>query len=232
MSSPAHKLEVRDLACIRGDRRLFDGVSFTLEPGALLFLGGANGAGKTSLLRLLCGLSPAESGDIRWNGKPIGEQAGAFRGELCYLGHQNALQEALTVEENLRFLAALGGCTPPQGAIPRALARLGLHRCERRFVRQLSQGQKRRVALARLLLTAATLWVLDEPFVALDTAAVKLVAGLLEEHLARGGMAIYTSHQPVEIAARSSRSLQLAARVATPRLAARAAASLTAEAAL
>jgi heme exporter protein A len=206
-----NQLHVLDLGCVRGERRLFSGLSFRLDPGGLLYLAGANGAGKTSLLRLLCGLSPPAAGQIRWNGSSIGEQPQAFSRALCYLGHQNALQEALTVGENLRFLAALAGHGVAHGAIAHALVRLGLRGSEARLVRHLSQGQKRRVALARLLLTPAMLWVLDEPFVALDPAAVQSLAELMAAHLARGGMAIYTSHQKVDIAAANSQVLELAA---------------------
>ncbi|MBI5278149.1 MAG: cytochrome c biogenesis heme-transporting ATPase CcmA [Burkholderiales bacterium] len=202
-------MEASRLACVRGERRLFDQVSFRLDSGGLLYLAGANGAGKTSMIRLLCGLAPPADGEIRWNGQPVDAVLPAFRSELCYLGHNNALQEALTVGENLRFLASLAGDTLAPGAVPKALARLGLKNIESRFVRHLSQGQKRRVALSLLLLAKASLWVLDEPFVALDPAAVALLAQLMGEHLAQGGLAVYTSHQKVDIPAAHSQVVEL-----------------------
>lgn len=192
-------LEVSNLKCVRGERPLFDGVGFRLESGKLLYLRGANGAGKTSLLRILCGLSPAESGQILWNGVLIAEQADVYRQDLFYLGHHNALQEALTVNENLSFYATLAGVVPDDTKTADALARLGLRGCQHRLVRHLSQGQKRRVALSRLMLNRARLWVLDEPFVALDQVAIQLLADLVADHLAKGGLAVLTSHQHVDI---------------------------------
>jgi heme exporter protein A len=192
-------LEVSDLKCVRGERQLFEGVGFRLNSGQLLYLRGANGAGKTSLLRILCGLSPAEAGQILWNGVSIKELGEVYRRDLFYLGHHNALQEALTVNENLAFYAALAGAIPSEADTANALARLGLRACQSRLVRHLSQGQKRRVALSRLMLNRARLWVLDEPFVALDQAAIQLLADLVAAHLDKGGLAVFTSHQQVDI---------------------------------
>jgi heme exporter protein A len=204
-------LEVSQLKCVRGERPLFDGVGFRLESGKLLFLRGANGAGKTSLLRILCGLSPAESGQILWNGQPIAELGEAYRQDLFYLGHHNALQEALTVNENLSFYATLAGAVPSLAETSHALSQLGLRACQNRLVRHLSQGQKRRVALSRLLLTRAKLWVLDEPFVALDHAAIELLANLIAGHLSQGGLAVITSHQSVTIGTQTPQVLELRA---------------------
>jgi len=192
-------LEVSNLKCVRGERQLFDGVGFRLESGKLLYLRGANGSGKTSLLRILCGLSPAEAGQILWDGVPIDKLGEVYRRDLFYLGHHNALQEALTVNENLAFYAALAGAIPSEADTANALARLGLRACQSRLVRHLSQGQKRRVALSRLMLNRARLWVLDEPFVALDQAAIQLLADLVAAHLDKGGLAVLTSHQQVDI---------------------------------
>lgn len=204
-------LEVSNLKCVRGERPLFDGLGFRLESGELLYLRGANGAGKTSLLRLLCGLSRPEAGEILFNATPIGDQAEAFRQELFYLGHHNALQEALTVGDNLAFYAALAGTEPHAADTSRALEQMGLRGCQRRLVRHLSQGQKRRVALSRLLLNRASLWVLDEPFVALDHASIALLAGVIAAHLRQGGMAVLTSHQQVDIPGASAKTLELSA---------------------
>jgi heme exporter protein A len=204
-------LEVSNLKCVRGERPLFDDIGFRLSSGQLLYLRGANGAGKTSLLRILCGLSPAEAGQIFWDGAPIEELGEAYRRDLFYLGHHNALQEALTVNENLAFYATLAGVAPSEADTARALARLGLRGCQHRLVRHLSQGQKRRVALSRLLLNRARLWVLDEPFVALDQAAIDLLAGLVADHLAQGGLAVMTSHQPVDVGSAPAQVLELGA---------------------
>lgn len=202
-------LEVLDLKCVRGERPLFEGVGFRLGSGQLLYLRGANGAGKTSLLRILCGLSPAEAGQILWQGLPIQALGEAYRRELFYLGHHNALQEALTVNDNLAFYATLGGAVPSAADTAQALSRLGLRGCQHRLVRHLSQGQKRRVALSRLMLSRARLWVLDEPFVALDQAGIDLLATLVADHLAQGGLAVMTSHQPVEIGTQAPQVLEL-----------------------
>lgn len=202
-------LEATQLKCIRGERLLFDALGFRLHSGQLLYLRGANGAGKTSLLRLLCGLAQPEVGQILWNTRPVGEQAEAFRQDLFYLGHHNALQEALTVDENLAFYAALAGTQPDAADTARALERMGLRGCQRRVVRHLSQGQKRRVALSRLMLNSASLWILDEPFVALDHASLDLLANVIGQHLQRGGMAVLTSHQQVDIGGAQVQSLEL-----------------------
>lgn len=202
-------LEVSNLKCVRGERQLFDGVGFRLESGKLLYLRGANGAGKTSLLRILCGLSPAEAGQICWDGVPIDKLGGLYRQELFYLGHHNALQEALSVSENLAFYAALTGVMPSEADTASALTRLGLRGCQARLVRHLSQGQKRRVALSRLMLNRARLWILDEPFVALDQAAIQILADLVASHLDKGGLAVLTSHQQVDIGAEPPQVLEL-----------------------
>ena len=204
-------LEVSNLKCIRGDRPLFDGVGFRLESGELLYLRGANGAGKTSLLRMLCGLSPAESGQILWDGMQVDKIGEAYRANLLYLGHHNALQESLTVKENLAFYAAMTGTNPSETDTINALTRMGLSGCQSRLVRHLSQGQKRRVALSRLILNDAKLWILDEPFVALDQAAVQSLAELIAHHLGSGGMTILTSHQQVDIGANEPQILDLSA---------------------
>jgi heme exporter protein A len=204
-------LEVSHLKCVRGERPLFNGVGFRLGSGELLYLRGANGAGKTSMLRLLCGLSPAESGQILWDGVPIQELGELYRQDLFYLGHHNALQEALTVGENLAFYATLAGTRPSEVDIAHALARIGLRSCQGKLVRHLSQGQKRRVALSRLMLNRARLWVLDEPFVALDQAAITLLADLVAAHLAKGGLAVFTSHQEVAIGTAAPQILELGA---------------------
>lgn len=202
-------LEASKLECVRGERRLFAGVDFRIEAGELLSLGGANGSGKTSLLRMICGLTPPAAGDIRWHGRAIGELGGEYRAALCYLGHHNAIKEELTPLENLLTSAKLAGEPLDEELALDALETVGLGGREDLPCRFLSQGQKRRVALARLVNERRALWVLDEPYVALDAAAVDLVAGLVGAHLQRGGLAVLTTHQPVAVAAGTIRELRL-----------------------
>ena len=202
-------LETTRLDCVRGERHLFRALSFRLMPGELLSLQGRNGSGKTSLLRMLCGLLPPAGGEIRWRNEPIGKLGEDYRRELCFLGHQNAIKEELTPLENLMASARLADEALDEGAALDAIETLGLAGREDLACRYLSQGQKRRVALARLVNERRALWLLDEPFVALDTAAVDLVAGLIGAHLQRGGLAVLTTHQAVDIPAGSVRQLVL-----------------------
>jgi heme exporter protein A len=208
---PESTLRFDSLGCSKGGRQLFQGIDCTVQSGHWLHVVGANGIGKTSLLRMLCGLAPVDSGDILWNGTPIRSQRTAFQHDLCYLGHLNALQESMTVHENLAFTAALGGFVPDAGQIPAILARFGVGGRQDHIVRHLSQGQKRRVALARLALSPAALWVLDEPFVAMDEAGIGMLTELIAQHLAEGGVTVLTSHQPVEIGAIPAQILELRA---------------------
>lgn len=202
-------LEATDLECVRGERRLFAGLSFRLAGGELLYLQGRNGCGKTSLLRMLCGLTPPATGKISWRGQPIRQLGDDFRAELCYLGHHNAIKEELTPLENLRASASMAEETLTEDDALDALEQVGLAGREDLACRYLSQGQKRRVALARLVHERRPLWVLDEPYVALDTAAVELVASLIGAHLQRGGLAVLTTHQTVPVAAVTLRELRL-----------------------
>lgn len=172
---------------------------------------GANGVGKTSLLRMVCGLASVDDGQILWNGRPIHGQREAYCQDLCYLGHLNALQESMTVDENLMFASALGGQAPGSSKRQQVLIRFGLKGRSRQLVRHLSQGQKRRVALSRLALSPARLWVLDEPYVAMDEAGVQLLADLIAQHLEHGGLAVLTSHQRVAIGNLPAQLLELTA---------------------
>jgi len=192
-------LRVSHLSCSRGNKPLFADVSFELQAGQALHLEGDNGVGKTSLLRIICGLSPADAGEVRWHDKTIQQNAAAFRSSLFYLGHGLSLKEELSALENLMSDAAVSGRTLSQQQALVALARMGLRGREHLPLRVMSQGQKRRTALARLLASQAPLWVLDEPFVALDVKAVDGLRGLLAEHVANGGMVLFTSHQPVTL---------------------------------
>ncbi|MBP6717884.1 MAG: cytochrome c biogenesis heme-transporting ATPase CcmA [Rhodoferax sp.] len=208
MTTPA-TLTFHQLSCHKGGRRLFERIDCTLHAGRWLHVVGANGVGKTSLLRMVCGLAPIESGDIQWNGVSIHKQTEAYRRDLCYLGHLNALQEFMTVSENLAFSAALGGYSTDPRQTQDVLARFGVRGRENQLARHLSQGQKRRVALARLALSRARLWVLDEPFVAMDDAGIAMLTDLIAGHLSGGGAAVLTSHQPVAVGAIAAQILDL-----------------------
>lgn len=192
-------LKVSGLACSRGERRLFADVSFSLDAGQWLHVRGDNGAGKTSLLRLLVGLVSPDAGEIFWHDQRITAGETDFQRELIYLGHHAAVKDELNALENLQFSAAIDGLHLSDSVALSALARMGLRGREALPVRVLSAGQKRRVLLARLLTRPATLWVLDEAFNALDSGAVQLLGTLLSEQLACGGMAILTSHQPLPL---------------------------------
>jgi heme exporter protein A len=192
-------LTASNLSCTRGDRSLFTGVEVALQPGQWLHVRGANGSGKTSLLRLLAGLSQPALGEIRWDGKAVAEDAEAFRTDLLFLGHHAAVKEDLTALENLQLASELDGAELPRAEAIEALRRFGLQGREDLPVRVLSAGQKRRVLLARLVTRKARLWILDEPFTALDTRAVQLLATLIGEHVGGGGMAVVTSHQAIPV---------------------------------
>ena len=193
-SSPLPSLRLVDVACRRGDRLLFAGLNETLASGELLWLRGGNGRGKTSLLRLVAGLAAPELGQILW-GETSTRRNDRFAGELVYVAHTNALKDDLTAAESLAFLARVHGRDAQAPAIRAALVRLGLAGRERTPTRSLSQGLRRRVALARLALeTAPALWVLDEPFDALDVAGTATLHALLAAHRARGGSVLLTSH--------------------------------------
>jgi heme exporter protein A len=192
-------LELRDLGCVRGRRSLFRGINATLLPGQLLRVAGANGAGKTSLLRMLCGLLAPAQGQVLWRGQSVREAREAFHRQLVYLGHGAALKDDLSPLENLQVGMRLGGADADRTSLLQALADAGLRGREHVPSRILSQGQRRRAALARLPLGQAALWVLDEPFNALDSAATAWLLSLIESHLRRGGLVVLTSHQAVAL---------------------------------
>jgi heme exporter protein A len=190
-------LDVRKLACSRGDHRLFSELSFTLDSGQIMQVQGANGSGKTSLMRALCGFLMPDEGDIVWRGQNIRELDEEYYAEMMYLGHLNAIKDELSGLENLQISAGLSGITLDEKEAVDALRRMGLKGREMLPTKVLSQGQRRRVALARMLVNDAKLWILDEPLAALDVGAVALIQQLIAEHLARQGMVIFTTHQPL-----------------------------------
>jgi heme exporter protein A len=185
-------LEGADLECQRGGRTLFRGLSLVLRRGELVRIAGANGSGKTSLLRILCGLLTPTAGEVRWNGAPIRGLKEEYTKSLVYLGHAPAVKDDLTPGENLAIASRLCGMTVAPGQIGAALERFAVPEA---LVRRLSQGQKRRAALALLLAAEVPLWLLDEPFTALDAAAAELMRATLREQVARGGAVLYTTHQ-------------------------------------
>lgn len=203
-------LVAADLACFRGDRLLFQGLNFSLRAGRALQVRGPNGCGKTTLLRILCGLTEQESGSIHWCGRARARRDPDYLRDLRYIGHNDGVKLELTPRENLRVAMALEGGAD-EAPLALALARLGLADFMDVACRTLSAGQRRRVGLARLTLGNARLWLLDEPFTALDNAASNAVRALIEEHLDGGGCAVLTSHQPLRIDAGKSASIDLGA---------------------
>lgn len=194
---PGTLLETHALACRRDDRLLFSELSLRLADEQLLLIEGSNGSGKTSLLRLLCGLRRPDAGQVFWLGEDIACLGSRYLAQIAYVGHLDAVKQDLTVRENLDFANAIG--TPRAGALEMALDAVGLAACRNRLARTLSAGQRRRLALARLLVTQARLWILDEPFTAMDRHGVALIERLLRHHLEQGGLVVMTSHQPVHL---------------------------------
>jgi heme exporter protein A len=202
-------LEVTDLACRRGGRPVFDGLSFTLGAGELLALTGRNGSGKTTLLRALALLLPPVAGTVRWQGVDVTADPDAWRGRLAWLGHLDGLKGDLTVRENLLTAERLRGAPPADDRLDLALVAFDLTALAMRSVRTLSAGQRRRTALARAMLTAAPLWLLDEPLNALDAPAQQAFRTVLQLHLAGGGLAIAATHADLGLA--QARTLELSA---------------------
>ena len=194
---------------MRGDRRLFSGLDFSLSSGTFVQLTGPNGSGKTSLLRILCGLSAPAEGKVYWQGADIRSLGEDYFADVTYLGHRPGVKDELSALENLRISNALNGVEVSRDDALNALQRMGLAGRESLPARFLSEGQRRRVALARLLVCNTRLWLLDEVMTSLDKGAVGLVRSLIEEHLNRGGIAIVATHQELELSAGVTQRLEL-----------------------
>lgn len=193
-------LQAYQLACTRGERQLFNDINFDIGVGDAMRIAGTNGSGKTSLLRMLCGLAFPATGEVRWKGRNIRAVREEFGSQLIYLGHANGVKDDLVAWENIVVASTLSGNSVSRDEAYAALEELGLARAADLPTRALSQGQRKRVALARLRLGMNTpLWILDEPFTALDQSAVTELCGMLNQHLAHGGMVIYTTHQEIDL---------------------------------
>lgn len=205
--------EALNLSCVRDERTLFSGLSFTVLPGEMVQIEGRNGAGKTSLLRILAGLSSPDAGEVRWQGVSTRRQRDVFHQELLYLGHQPGIKSVLTAFENLAFYLSVSSSSTrgdaAADAIYQALENVGLLGYEDVTVAQMSAGQQRRVALARLWLSNAPLWILDEPLTAIDKQGVATLIALFEQHAEQGGMVLLTTHQDLQGVNRDVRKIRL-----------------------
>lgn len=201
-------LEARKVTCVKGQRLLFDQIDLSVRPGEIWQIAGSNGAGKTSLLRILCGLSRPEEGEIFWDGAPVASTLTTFRASLAFLGHAPGIKLDLSARENLEFSNALGMNAPPC-SIDEALNEVGLVKSADLLCRYLSEGQRRRVAIARLYLSAARLWILDEPLAAIDHSGIERFSDRLEIHLSEGGLVVLTSHQPLALRHHTANTLAL-----------------------
>lgn len=202
-------LEAHELAARRGHARLFEGLSFRVEAGHALVVTGANGTGKTTLLRMLAGLSAPAAGEIRWNGAVVAPFDPLVRAAIAFAGHAPALKDELSAEENLTALVALAGESLPRATIHAALAEVALGAKRSLPARVLSQGQRRRIGLARLALLNRPLWILDEPVTALDAAGIAMLAAMVARHVERGGTAVAATHAPLGLPETHVRSISL-----------------------
>jgi heme exporter protein A len=193
--------EAVNLGCIRGDRRLFKGLNFSANPGEMIELRGANGSGKTSLLRILSGLATPSEGEVRWQGRNISSLGEEYSEAIAYLAHQNGVKDELTAIENLRIANGVAGNALSKDEAGAILEQVGLGQQRNLPVRFLSAGQRRRVALARFLTSKGKVWLLDEVLTSLDDTAVGLSRQFIDNHLSKGGIAIIATHQELDLAA-------------------------------
>ncbi len=202
-------LEANKLTCVRGTRRLFTNLSFTVEAGELIELRGPNGSGKTSLLRILCGLAAPAGGDVLWAGQNIRSLGEEYYQSVAYLGHSNAIKDELSAIENLRIASAVAGKTLTTTEAHEVLTRVGLTQQQNLPARALSAGQRRRLGMTRLLTAKAALWILDEVLTSLDDTAINLSRIFITEHLRNGGMAIVATHQDLNLTHERMKQLRL-----------------------
>lgn len=202
-------LEAVNLGCVRGDRRLFKGLNFSLATGELIELRGPNGSGKTSLLRIISGLASPAEGEVRWQGESISALEENYSRAVAYLAHQNGVKDELSALENLRISSGVAGNVLSKSEAEQILDKVGLSRQQHLPARSLSAGQRRRVALGRLLTSKAPLWILDEVLTSLDDAAIKLSRRFISDHLAKGGLAIIATHQDLDLAAERIQRIEL-----------------------
>jgi heme exporter protein A len=200
-------LQTRDLSCMRNDRLLFEHLDIGLEAGQMLVVEGPNGCGKTSLLRILTGLRLADGGEVLWRGEPIDRLAGDYFEQVNYVGHHDGVKHELSCLENLRLARAMG--VPSQLDLDDVLERVNLYAYGETEAGSLSAGQKRRLALARLIATDAMLWILDEPFTSLDKASMALFSGMFEQHLQQHGVIVMTSHHDISLPTQALQRLQM-----------------------
>ena len=202
-------LEVVNLSCARGERRLFGGLSFSLAAGSFLQAFGPNGSGKTSLLRIVCGLMAPAAGDVRWDGANIRRLGEEYCAQVAYVAHQNGVKDELDPVENLRISSGVAGNALSKREAQAVLERVGLSRQKHLPARLLSAGQRRRLALSRLLASRARLWILDEPLASLDDDGAMLARNLISEHLSNDGMAIIATHQEMSLSAGQMQRIEL-----------------------
>lgn len=194
-NSTTQLLEIKELACIRDDRVLFEQLNFSLKNHQILLLEGKNGSGKTSLLRIICGFREQDAGEILWCNQLLTESD--YFAEMAYVGHLDGVKKELTVSENLKMSLALS--KPGKLSIEQALDKVHLRGYDDTLVQSLSAGQKRRLSLARLLITQHCLWILDEPFTSIDKQGIELIESIMHEHVLAGGMIILTSHHDIKL---------------------------------
>ena len=202
-------LQIENLACIRDDRVLFEHLSLSLAGGQMLLVEGSNGSGKTSLLRILTGLKLADEGDVCWRGQSIGKLLAEYYEQVSYVGHHDGVKRELTCLENLRLVQAMG--KPTELDLDAVLDQVNLYRYGDSLVGSLSAGQKRRLALARLLVVESVLWILDEPFTSLDKGSMGYFESLFDQHLQQQGVVIMTSHHDIPMAGADVQRLNLSA---------------------
>src|SRR5713226_6507158 len=202
-------LEALNLGCARGERRLFSGLNFSLHAGDFLQAFGPNGSGKTSLLRIVCGLTAPVAGEVRWDGTNIRRLAEEYFSEIAYVAHQDGVKDELNPIENLRISSGVAGCPVSKPDAQVILERVGLSQQQHLPARLLSAGQRRRLALSRLLASRAKLWILDEPLASLDDDGAALARELISEHLGNDGMAIIATHQEMSLSAGQMQRIEL-----------------------